>query len=79
MIQAFILINAEIGMEKDVLKQIKKIKEVKKANLVYGVYDIVIEIYADSMSELKRIVFEKIRTLDMVTSTNTMVIMNTET
>ena len=40
MATAFVLINAEIGSESEVLKDLKAIPEVKEAHMVYGVYDI---------------------------------------
>jgi len=38
---AFVLINAEIGEEAEVLKALKKVENVKEAYLIYGVYDII--------------------------------------
>ncbi len=38
---AFVLINAEIGSEDEVLKQLKSLPNVKESYVVYGVYDIV--------------------------------------
>lgn len=43
---AFILINAEVGYEAEVLKELEKIPEVKEACQVYGVYDIVAKLEA---------------------------------
>jgi DNA-binding Lrp family transcriptional regulator len=34
---AYVLINSEIGAEEEVLKELKKIKSVKEAYVVYGV------------------------------------------
>ncbi len=38
---AFVLINAEIGSEDAVVKELKAVSNVKEAYMVYGVYDIV--------------------------------------
>ncbi|MEM2905906.1 MAG: hypothetical protein QW057_08640 [Candidatus Bathyarchaeia archaeon] len=38
---AFVLINAEIGEEVEVLKALRKLENVKEAYLIYGVYDII--------------------------------------
>ncbi|MEM2927153.1 MAG: hypothetical protein QXS76_02075 [Candidatus Bathyarchaeia archaeon] len=38
---AFVLINAEIGEEAQVLKALRRIENVKEAYLIYGVYDII--------------------------------------
>ncbi|MBS7628605.1 Lrp/AsnC ligand binding domain-containing protein, partial [Candidatus Bathyarchaeota archaeon] len=60
---AYVLVNAEIGFEGEVLKDIKKIPNVKEAYVVYGVYDIVAKVEAGTMDELKEIVAWKIRRL----------------
>jgi DNA-binding Lrp family transcriptional regulator len=71
---AFVLINAEIGSESEVLKGLKDIDEVKEAYMVYGVYDIIARIQTETMQELKDIISWKIRRLDKVRSTLTMIV-----
>ena len=68
------LINAEIGSESEVLKGLKDIDEVKEAYMVYGVYDIIARIQTETMQELKDIISWKIRRLDKVRSTLTMIV-----
>jgi len=71
---AFVLINAEIGAEADVVKELRKIEGVEEAHTVYGVYDIVAKIRANSMDRLKEIVTWHIRRLNKVRSTLTMIV-----
>ena len=71
---AFVLINAEIGAEHEVLKELKEIPEVKEAYMVYGVYDIIARVETDTMQELKDTISWKIRRLDKVRSTLTMIV-----
>ena len=71
---AVVLINAEIGSEDEVVNELRKIGNVKECNTVYGVYDIVAKVEADSMDKLKEIVTWKIRRLDKVRSTLTMIV-----
>jgi len=71
---AFVLINAEIGSEDEVVGELRKIANVKESYVVYGVYDIVAKVEADSMDKLKEIVTWKIRRLDKVRSTLTMIV-----
>lgn len=71
---AFVLINAEIGSEDEVLKQLKSLPSVKESYVVYGVYDIVAKVSADTMDKLKEIVTWKVRRLDKVRSTLTMIV-----
>ena len=53
---AFVLINTEIGSEEEILNELKKIPNVKEAYVVYGVYDIVAKVEADSMDKLKEVI-----------------------
>jgi len=52
----------------------KEIDEVKEAHMVYGVYDIIARISTETMQELKDIISWKIRRLDKVRSTLTMIV-----
>ncbi len=72
---AFVLINAEIGSEDELLKELKKIPNVREAHTVYGVYDIVVKVESDTMEKLKELVTWKVRRLDKVRSTLTMIVM----
>jgi DNA-binding Lrp family transcriptional regulator len=71
---AFILVNVEAGADKEVLENIRKIPEVKQAYMVYGVYDIVAILEADTLEKLRECVTKKIRQLDKVRSTMTMIV-----
>jgi len=70
---AFVLVNNEIGAEADVLKDLKKIEEVNGACPVYGVYDIIYRVKAETMDKLKKAV-TRVRRIDKVRSTLTMII-----
>jgi DNA-binding Lrp family transcriptional regulator len=71
---AFVLINAELGKEQGILKELRSIPSVKEAHFVYGVYDIITKVEAESMEKLKEIVTFKIRRLTDVRSTLTMTV-----
>ena len=71
---AFVLINAEIGGEEEVLKEIKKVEGVEEAHTVYGVYDIIVKIKAETMDRLKEVVTWHIRRINKVRSTLTMIV-----
>ena len=71
---AFILLNAEPGLESEVMKGLKNIEEVKEAHLVYGIYDIIARIETDNMRELKDVIAWKLRRLEKVRSTYTMIV-----
>jgi DNA-binding Lrp family transcriptional regulator len=71
---AFVLINAELGKEENILEELRNIEQVKEAHFVYGVYDIIAKVEAESMDKLKEIVTFKIRRLSDVRSTLTMTV-----
>jgi DNA-binding Lrp family transcriptional regulator len=71
---AFVLINAELGAEGEILKGLKDLPEVKEAFMVYGVYDIIARIQTETMQDLKDVLNWKIRRLDNVRSTLTMIV-----
>ena len=74
MANAFVLINAELGSETDVMKGLKMIDEIKEAHMVYGVYDIIARIEADTMAGLKDIISWKVRHINKIRSTLTMLV-----
>lgn len=74
MATSFVLINVEIGAEEEVLSDLRPIPEVKEAHLVYGVYDIIAIVETPTMQELKDVISLKIRRLDKVHSTLTMIV-----
>ena len=71
---AFVLINADLGAEEDLLKKLREIQNVKDVYVVYGVYDIVARVEADTMEKVKETITWKIRRLDRVRSTLTMIV-----
>ena len=71
---AFVFINSESGAEDELVEELKKIENVVEAHGVYGVYDVVVKVKADTMDELKDMIHLKIRTLDNVRSTLTMIV-----
>ena len=61
------MVNSELGYEAEVMKKLNKIPGVQEVYQLYGVYDIIIKMEAESMKELKEITLlirklEKIRT-----------------
>lgn len=72
---AYVLINCELGKEEEVSKKLKELSQVKEAHIVYGVYDIVTLVMAETMQELKDTINMTIRRLENVRSTITMIVM----
>ena len=74
MAKAFILVNVEIGADIEVLNDLGLIPEIIEAHRVYGVYDIIAIVETSTMQGLKDVVGFKIRSLDRVHSTMTMIV-----
>jgi len=72
--KAFVLINAELGAEDALIKELKSIENVTEVYVVYGVYDIVAKIESDTMEKVKETITWKIRRLERVRSTLTMIV-----
>ena len=66
---SYVLINVELSSEEAVLGEVRKIPEVKECHLVYGVYDMIAKVEAESLDTVKQVVTWKIRGLPGVRST----------
>ena len=71
---AYILINTEIGAENQVLKALKKVEGVEEVHNLWGVYDLIANVKAESMEELKYIITKRIEKIDKINSKLTMII-----
>lgn len=74
MTTAFIMINAEIGSEDQLEEELRKLNNVREVHPVYGAYDIVVKVEAETMDQLKEVI-SRIRKLDKIKSTLTMMVM----
>lgn len=73
---AYVLLNVEIGLEEKIMEALKAIPEVKEAHQLYGVYDIIARVESDTMLNLKNAISSKIRQIEKVRSTLTMIVTN---
>ena len=73
--EAFVLMNAELGSEESIINELKKIDLIKHVYQVYGVYDIVALVEGESMDKVKETITWKLRKLNGVKSTLTMIVM----
>ncbi|CDI05873.1 Lrp/AsnC ligand binding domain-containing protein [Candidatus Nitrosotenuis uzonensis] len=69
---AYVLINCELGSEQTVINQVKQIAEVKEVRGVFGAYDILVKIETASVERLREIITWKIRKIDKIRSTLTL-------
>lgn len=71
---AFVLLNTEIGAEAEVVRELKKLQGVESAFNLWGVYDVIASVKADSMDGLSEIINRKIERIDKVHSKLTMIV-----
>ena len=71
---AYVLINCDLGSEEEILKELRRLNEVVELRGVYGVYDIIVKIRADSMDKLRETITWHVRRIDKVRSTLTMIV-----
>ncbi len=69
---AFVLINCELGSEQSVIVQLKQIEPVKEVSGTFGSYDILAKIECPNNHELNSVITNKIRNLEMVKGTLTL-------
>lgn len=69
------LMNAELGSEDSIVNELNKLEGVREVYQVYGVYDIVAQVEADTMEKVKETITWKLRKLNGVKSTLTMIVM----
>ena len=72
MAEAYILINCEIGSEEDVISALKNIDSIKEVHGTFGAYDILAKIESPQVEDLRETITWKIRKIDKIRSTLTL-------
>lgn len=73
------MLNSDLGSDQEIITKLKEILAVEKdlkyeVQGVYGIYDIVVKIEAANADLLRNIITSKIRKIDKVQSTLTMMV-----
>ncbi|MFE5189603.1 Lrp/AsnC ligand binding domain-containing protein [Streptomyces sp. NPDC056628] len=71
MVQAYILIQTEVGKASTVAETIGKLAGVIQAEDVTGPYDVIVRAQADTVDDLGRMVVAKVQQVDGITRTLT--------
>ncbi len=76
---AYFLLNVVLNHEVEVLEKIKKILTAEKSiqfelQGVYGVYDIIVKITAETDEKIRNLALEKIKGIDKIQSAITMMV-----
>ena len=72
MAEAYILINCEIGSEEEVITALKNIDSKKEVHGTFGAYDILAKIESPQVEDLRETITWKIRKIDKIRSTLTL-------
>ena len=72
MAKSFVLINCELGSEEQVISDLKSIDCVKNVYGVFGAYDILTSLECERLEELRQMIMWKIRKIDNIRSTITL-------
>ena len=71
---AYVLINYEMGTEEKFIDKLKKVPGLVEVSEVNGVYDIVVKIASQTLDDFKDTITRHIRTIDMIRSTMTLIV-----
>jgi DNA-binding Lrp family transcriptional regulator len=74
MTSAFLLINCDFPFAEDVINELGKVPEIVDIYRLHGMYDIIARVKSDTEEELNDVVKIRIRKIDKVKSTITMII-----
>ena len=72
MAEAYVLINCEIGSEEKVIEELKTIDGVKEVHGTFGAYDVLAKVESDQVESLRETITWKIRKIDKIRSTLTL-------
>ncbi len=72
--KAFVIVNVEVGRETKILEELREMKRVKEAHIVYGAYDMIAIIEAPTVQAVKDIINSEIRRLEGVNVTLIMIV-----
>ncbi len=77
MVSAYVLTKVEAGKDREVLEKVKTLEGVKKVNITYGTYDVVVEVDFEKLQELDKFVFYTLRLIPQVKETMTIICVET--
>ncbi len=72
MATAYVLINCELGSEELIIQQLKNIDDISEVSGTFGAYDILTKIESSTVETLREIITWKIRKIDHIRSTLTL-------
>ncbi len=74
MVSAYIMMKMQVGLDDQVIAEIKKLEQVQEADATYGSYDLVIKVNFKTIEDMDRFIFEKIRRIKGINETSSMIV-----
>ena len=71
---AYVLITSDSGYEAEIIDELKQLEDVKEVNGVFGAYDILAKVESAHVEKLRETITWKIRKLNRVRSTLTLMV-----
>jgi len=75
MLEAYVMLTTAAGTSRELLPKIREIEGVRRANIVAGEFDLVVDVEAESQQALLSLVSEEIQSLPGVGRTRTSVVL----
>jgi len=75
MITAYVLLRIKPGMDRNVLRNVKKLAQVKAVETVYGEYDMLFKVEIETLETLDSFIFDTVRTIIGVDGSTTLISM----
>ena len=72
MAQAFVLINCELGAEKQIISELKTFEDIQEVHGTFGAYDIIVKVSSESVDKIRETITWKIRKIGKIHSTLTL-------
>ncbi len=69
---AYVMVSTEMGSEKQVVKDLETLPQIRETYMVYGIYDVISKVEFADRNELREIIIRKIRGIHGIKSTITL-------
>jgi DNA-binding Lrp family transcriptional regulator len=74
MVSAVVLLNTDLDASDNVIDNLRSIKGVEEAHALYGVYDFLVKVKADSIDDLRAMTSKRIKKVAGVTNSITLMV-----
>ena len=76
MVEAFLLVQTEVGQAAQVAAEVRKVPGVQSADDVTGPYDVIIKVSSEDVDQLGKLVVARVQAVEGITRTLTCAVVN---